>query len=356
MGKKSIFSDIISSALGKKGVNYATVVGDVMIGSYEIENLKNIMDDITSATTLTSISEYREQKATMPTITHMMTMVRADLLNKDMAITIKEKRKIYPIALSEVEKYFYSYGKDLTPLRYNFFQTSSTGSTPFMNFKGVWSTSEAREATKAWAFSMQGAPSTQTIAFPNHRYGGFDVLCADATGMLYLISEKGSIYWKKKLPTAVSSPFVVADLYNNKKYQMAFYAGNTFYVIDRNGNAVTDKEKIVAAKKLSTTTPKAKISSTNEVQVQKNGSAITVKTPQSPVSTAVYSPSFDVLLYSVKNGKIYACDTKGTAVGGFPLPAAQYYTAENFAKNGKMGVVTTSTSGSVTMYRLPKTK
>ena len=73
-------------------------------------------------------------------------------------------------------------------------------------------------------------------------------------------------------------------------------------------------------------------------------------------NTGEYYSDFDAVIYSIKSGKIYACDTKGTALSGFPLAASEYFTAADFSKNGKMSVVTTSTTGTITMYRIPKNK
>src|SRR5699024_11029908 len=101
-----------------------------------------------------------------------------------------------------------------------------------------------RQAVKEWSFSLETAPAIAPIAFPNHRNNRYDVLVQDAGGTLYLLSDKGELFWKKKLPAAISSPVVVCDLYDNRKYQMAFYTGNKFHVIDRLGRYVTDADKV----------------------------------------------------------------------------------------------------------------
>lgn len=142
------------------------------------------------------------------------------------------------------------------------------------------------------------------LAFPNHRNGRYDVLIQDTEGTLYLISDKGSLFWKKKLGAAITSPIVVCDLYDNHKYQMAFWTGKKFHVIDRLGNYVTAADKVARAKKLKAPTPQATVVSTNEIGYQlRSGSMRKVKTPQSPLSSVVYVPSVDALVYRLADGR-----------------------------------------------------
>ena len=253
-----------------------------------------------------------------------------------MAAAASAKLKARDYSLSEVEKYMRSNFRMFSKLKYNFFQVSSTGGVPFLNSRFMWDDSVPREAVKAWSFKMDAAPAADPVAFPNHKTGRYDVLAFDVSGNMYLISDQGKLFWKKKLASAVSSPVIAADLYDNKKYQMVFSA-----------------DKVARAKKMKPSSPDARISSTNEISVLLSGKMQKVKTPHSPVSHAVYVGRTSAVVYSVSGGKIYGIGMNGQALPGYPVPGGGRFTAADFSKNGQVCVVTASPEGSLSMYRMP---
>jgi len=74
--------------------------------------------------------------------------------------------------------------------------------------------------------------------FSNHRTKRKDVLVQDASNMLYLISDKGSISWAKKLPHPIIGAIEEIDILRNGKKQLVFSTKKALYVWDRNGNPV----------------------------------------------------------------------------------------------------------------------
>lgn len=181
------------------------------------------------------------------------------------------------------------------------------------------------------------------------------MLIQDTEGTLYLISDKGSLFWKKKLGATITSPIVVCDLYDNHKYQMAFWTGKKFHVIDRLGNYVTAADKVARAKKLKAPTPQATVVSTNEIGYQlRSGSMRKVKTPQSPLSSVVYVPSVDALVYRLADGKVYAIHPDGKTIQGFPVMAEKDFTAQDFGRDHRLGIAALSPEGVITFYRLPQ--
>ncbi|PIB26727.1 ribonuclease HII [Maribacter sp. 4G9] len=74
--------------------------------------------------------------------------------------------------------------------------------------------------------------------FTNHRTQGKDIVVQDQDNVLYLITNKGKVIWKKELESAVQGKIHEVDIYRNGKYQLAFTTNNRFYIIDRNGKEV----------------------------------------------------------------------------------------------------------------------
>ena len=72
----------------------------------------------------------------------------------------------------------------------------------------------------------------------NNENKGKDILLQDKKNILYLISNKGVILWKKALKNAILGKVEQADLYKNGRLQLVFSTKNRLYVIDRNGKNV----------------------------------------------------------------------------------------------------------------------
>jgi len=72
----------------------------------------------------------------------------------------------------------------------------------------------------------------------NHRNNEYDFAYQDSKNFLYLYSNKGDLYWKKKLSSKIIGEIQQVDLYKNGRLQMAFRTFDKFYIIDRNGSIV----------------------------------------------------------------------------------------------------------------------
>lgn len=72
----------------------------------------------------------------------------------------------------------------------------------------------------------------------NHRNNEYDFAYQDSENYLYLYSNKGDLFWKKKLSSKIIGEIQQVDLYKNGRLQMAFRTSDKFYIIDRNGSTV----------------------------------------------------------------------------------------------------------------------
>ena len=72
----------------------------------------------------------------------------------------------------------------------------------------------------------------------NHITKRHDIITQDTDHVLYLISNSGTIFWKKKLDGKILGEIRQIDIYKNGRLQLAFATKNKVYVIDRNGNDV----------------------------------------------------------------------------------------------------------------------
>ncbi len=73
----------------------------------------------------------------------------------------------------------------------------------------------------------------------NHRTKEKEIVVQDINNYLHLISNNGSVLWKKQLNGPILGKIQQVDLYNNRRLQLAFATPNRVYIIDRNGKDVT---------------------------------------------------------------------------------------------------------------------
>ncbi|MDT0559093.1 ribonuclease HII [Ichthyenterobacterium sp. W332] len=74
----------------------------------------------------------------------------------------------------------------------------------------------------------------------NHKTRQKDILVQDVNNTMYLISNSGTILWKKQLNGPILGTVEQIDTYKNGRLQLAFATPNRVYVLDRNGNDVND--------------------------------------------------------------------------------------------------------------------
>jgi len=77
----------------------------------------------------------------------------------------------------------------------------------------------------------------------NHRTKGMDIVAQDISNNLYLLSEKGNVFWKKQLDGPILGKISQIDIYRNGRLQLIFNTANTLYLLDRNGNEVAPYPK-----------------------------------------------------------------------------------------------------------------
>ena len=83
------------------------------------------------------------------------------------------------------------------------------------------------------------APIIGKIQFvSNHRTKQKDILVQDANNQLYLISNKGTVRWKKKLSSPILGEVQQVDLFKNGCLQISFATQNRIHTIDIFGNYV----------------------------------------------------------------------------------------------------------------------
>lgn len=77
----------------------------------------------------------------------------------------------------------------------------------------------------------------------NHQNGRKEIIVQDKNNVLYLISSKGKLLWKKQLSSLIQGKVKQVDILKNGRLQLAFTTNNQFVILDRNGEEVDNFSK-----------------------------------------------------------------------------------------------------------------
>ncbi|MEM6516666.1 MAG: ribonuclease HII, partial [Bacteroidota bacterium] len=95
------------------------------------------------------------------------------------------------------------------------------------------------EIAEELALSLDAAILNDPQFLKNHKTGEFDIAVQDINNNLYLLSNKGKVYWKKQISGAILGEIKQIDSYKNGRLQMVFSTDSSVFILDRNGNELS---------------------------------------------------------------------------------------------------------------------
>lgn len=101
----------------------------------------------------------------------------------------------------------------------------------------------ATSVTQTASTTLENKILNRPMLVRNHRTKGMDVAIQDVDNNLYLISDKGVIFWKKQINGAILGDIQQIDIYKNGRYQLLFSTESTLYLLDRDGKDVAPYPK-----------------------------------------------------------------------------------------------------------------
>lgn len=114
--------------------------------------------------------------------------------------------------------------------------------TDFAHINGVFKTNKSKKTYNTVTEELNIALDANIIKAPqlvkNHTNSQSDIVVQDINNNLYLISNKGKVFWKKQLDGEILGDIKQIDTYKNGRLQLVFNTSKRLYVLDRNGNDV----------------------------------------------------------------------------------------------------------------------
>ena len=99
---------------------------------------------------------------------------------------------------------------------------------------------ETNDIFTEFFLTFENEINSDPIWLKNHINNQYDFAFQDSENYLYYYSNKGSQYWKKKIPKKIIGDIKQIDIYKNGRLQIIFRTEDRLYVLDRNGNEVKE--------------------------------------------------------------------------------------------------------------------
>lgn len=222
MNNPGIFKNSVAQFMLIDENRFYGIVDHFIIFSEELETIKKAIADFQNSNTIASKSYYTEMMASLSSESSILFVAR------------------FPE--------FHEAFKKSSESRLNFKKNSLAAfqiinEDNFAHLYGVFSNSEDQkingdDAEQVASFKIDAPIATKPYFFKNHETDQMDIVVQDEDNVVYLISNKGTVFWKKKMDSQITSPLFQIDLYKNGNKQLAFSTGYHLEVLDRNGNNV----------------------------------------------------------------------------------------------------------------------
>jgi hypothetical protein len=92
-----------------------------------------------------------------------------------------------------------------------------------------------KETNSLWEIALDNPVEMKPVIVKNHYSLAPEIFVQDQGNVIYLISNKGKILWKRQLDEPILSSVEQIDVYKNNKLQLVFNTPNKLYIVDRNG-------------------------------------------------------------------------------------------------------------------------
>lgn len=208
--------------------NFCTFINDVFVFSETTQFLQSIITNFRNGATYNTAGSFQELSASLSEESSLLFVSNSTRLQQKLQTDLSPG---FRKELEGVLKTPYTVAAQITADK-NFYHTNliiekKTGTT---SKKGITTLFRTKLDT------IIAAPPQFVM---NHLTQGKEVVVQDRNNVLYLISSKGKILWKKPLEAQIQGAIQQVDIFKNGRLQLAFTTNNQFMVLDRNGKEVS---------------------------------------------------------------------------------------------------------------------
>lgn len=230
---RKLFGVWFSNASSK----YFAFIDNYMIMSHDIASLSAYLKSVSLGKTIATNKNYKDSKEYLSDKANFLFYASTVRCNKFLMQFMDKKRKEKFEAYKPYINKFQSMGLQLTSNQKLIYNNLFIAYNPVI---------EAAPQT-VWESKLDVSFKHKPFLVKNHRTKATEILVQDEKNQVYLISNKGSILWKKPIGEKIVGEVKQIDCYRNNKLQYLFTTDKHLYLLDRNGNNVKNYPVILPA-------------------------------------------------------------------------------------------------------------
>lgn len=217
-----VFNNVLQGLINIGNAEYYTIQDHFIVFSEEPDILKNILTAYQNSNTLANQGYFTDLMSSLSSQSSMLFLLN----NKEFLNTRGNNLK----------------GNDFKFEKNSLSAIQIVAEDNYAHIHAILSNSQeaakSNGAKQMAAYKINAAVSTSPVFFKNHRTDQYDIAVQDENNVLYLLSNKGNEFWKRKLDSQITSDLYQVDLFKNGNYQLALSTGYNLEVLDRTGKKV----------------------------------------------------------------------------------------------------------------------
>ncbi|WP_460219832.1 ribonuclease HII [Psychroserpens sp. MEBiC05023] len=215
----SAFTPLIKSINAK----YYSILDDFFVFTDDLNTLKHIISNHQNNTVLSESDNYVDTQLDLSDEASILLFGNSAELNNILNLNFSDDKTL-----------------DITNFNHSIIQF--VYDSDFAHVNAVFKTHKAKRSVNSVTEEFNISIDANLISPPqlvkNHTNNQMDIVVQDVNNNLYLISNKGKVFWKKQLDGKILGKIEQIDTYKNGRLQLVFNTSKKLYVLDRNGNNV----------------------------------------------------------------------------------------------------------------------
>jgi len=219
-----IINALFSPLIPETKPRFYANIGDFFILTEDIEFLETIISNVQNNTTLSETDYFKDTMLHMSDESSLFVYSNNKNLNTILDLNFNDNKKL---SLDDYKSSAIQYIYD----------------TDFAHVNAVFKTHKSRAKNNTVTEDLNIALDATILSDPqlvnNHTNNQKDIAIQDVNNNLYLISNQGKIFWKKKIDGRILGDIQQIDMFKNGRLQLTFATSKKVYVLDRNGKDVS---------------------------------------------------------------------------------------------------------------------
>ncbi len=229
VSEPEVFARLFSPFFTPKNLMFAAAIDEYLVFGNNKPQLRELIADYVNQNTLAHQSFYKNSQQR--------------LAQESSILIVGNPKALKPKLAAAVEK---ELGEEMSNLDFDEHKLAILQLVEEGDFAHIHGTFVAQnhennsnnKTEEILSVSLEAELLNEPVLVKNHLNNQMDIAVQDINNTLYLISNKGTVFWKKKLNGPILGEIKQVDLFKNGRFQLAFATPYSIEVLDRNGNTV----------------------------------------------------------------------------------------------------------------------